>query len=154
MVLGFWDSTIGKKFVMAITGIVLFGYVVLHLWGNLKVFAGAKILNNWASFLRIAGDPVFGGSQVLWAVRVLLLTCLVKQWGAEDARTIWLADEFRERFAGLSPLGQIAGLQVLTVVLRQEGPEDRDRQKQQKLRQQHPAAAASEHRQRIPVDQR
>ncbi len=40
------------------------------------------------------------------------------------------------------------------VELRLEGPEDRDRQKQQKLRQQHPAAAASEHRQRIPVDQR
>ena len=77
MVLGFWDSTIGKKFVMAITGIVLFGYVVLHLWGNLKVFAGAKILDNWAHFLRIFGDPVFGSSQVLWIIRVFLLTCLV-----------------------------------------------------------------------------
>jgi hypothetical protein len=50
-----------------------------------------------------------------------LLTCLIKAWGADDARTIWLADEFRERFDTFSPLGQIASLQVMTVVLRQDG---------------------------------
>lgn len=76
-VLAFWDSTIGKKFVMALTGIVLFGYVVLHLWGNLKIFAGSSIINNWAHFLRIFGDPVFGSQQVLWIIRVFLGTCLI-----------------------------------------------------------------------------
>jgi succinate dehydrogenase / fumarate reductase, cytochrome b subunit len=76
-VLALWDTTVGKKFVMAITGVILFGYVVLHLYGNLKVFAGAKPINNWAHFLRIFGDPVFGYSQFLWIVRVVLIICLV-----------------------------------------------------------------------------
>lgn len=76
-VLSLWDSSIGKKFVMAITGIILFGYVVLHLWGNLKIFAGAKTINNWGIFLRVFGDPVFGRTQVLWLIRVFLGICLV-----------------------------------------------------------------------------
>ncbi|MGI8554620.1 MAG: succinate dehydrogenase cytochrome b subunit [Dehalococcoidia bacterium] len=76
-VLSLWDSTVGKKFVMAITGIILFGYVVLHLWGNLKVFAGAKTINNWGVFLRVFGNPVFANSQVLWIIRVFLAACLM-----------------------------------------------------------------------------
>jgi succinate dehydrogenase / fumarate reductase cytochrome b subunit len=75
--LSLWDSTIGKKFVMAITGIILFGYVVLHLWGNLKIFDGAKTINNWGVFLRVFGDPVFANSQVLWIIRVFLGICLL-----------------------------------------------------------------------------
>jgi len=76
-VLSLWDSSVGKKFVMAITGIVLFGYVVLHLWGNLKIFAGAETINNWGVFLRVFGDPVFASEQVLWLIRVFLGACLV-----------------------------------------------------------------------------
>jgi succinate dehydrogenase / fumarate reductase cytochrome b subunit len=72
-----WDSTIGKKFVMALTGIVLFGYVVLHLWGNLKIYDSPKTINDWGAFLRVFGDPVFGRSEVLWAIRVFLSVCLV-----------------------------------------------------------------------------
>jgi succinate dehydrogenase / fumarate reductase cytochrome b subunit len=75
--LSLWDSSVGKKLVMAVTGIVLFGYVVLHLWGNLKIFAGPQALNGWGAFLRVFGSPVFGSSEVLWLVRVLLMTCLV-----------------------------------------------------------------------------
>lgn len=75
--LALWDSTIGKKFVMAITGIILFGYVVLHLWGNLKIFDGARTINNWGVFLRVFGDPVFSNSQILWLIRVFLGICLV-----------------------------------------------------------------------------
>src|SRR4051794_31507295 len=50
------------------------------------------------------------------------LTMLVKRWGPEDTRTLWLADEMRERFSGLSPLGRISALQVMTVVLVLDGP--------------------------------
>ena len=32
-----WRSTIGKKYVMAITGLIWFGYLIVHLWGNLKI---------------------------------------------------------------------------------------------------------------------
>ena len=76
-VLSLWDSSIGKKFVMAITGIVLFGYVVLHLWGNLKIFAGPESINDWGSFLRVFGSPVFANEWVLWLIRIFLGTCLV-----------------------------------------------------------------------------
>ncbi|HZU77599.1 MAG TPA: succinate dehydrogenase, partial [Dehalococcoidia bacterium] len=76
-ILALWDSTIGKKFVMAITGIILFVYVILHLWGNLKIYGGASTVNGWAHFLRVFGDPVFSYSVVLWIVRVILIVSLV-----------------------------------------------------------------------------
>ena len=50
------------------------------------------------------------------------LATLIKRWGADDPRTVALADELHERFATMSPFGQVSGLQVMTVVLRQEGP--------------------------------
>jgi succinate dehydrogenase / fumarate reductase cytochrome b subunit len=92
-----WDSSVGKKFVMAITGIILFGYVVLHLWGNLKIFAGPETINDWGAFLRVFGDPVFASEQVLWVIRVFLGTCLVlhivaaiqltrRDWASRPAR--------------------------------------------------------------------
>ena len=75
--LSLWHSSIGKKFVMAISGIILFGYVVVHLWGNLKVFQGPAVLNSWGVFLRVFGDPLFASEQVLWLVRVFLLAALI-----------------------------------------------------------------------------
>src|ERR1041385_2870739 len=67
---------------MAITGIILFGYVVLHLWGNLKVFLGPSDLNGWAVFLRVFGEPVFGAQVVLWIVRLILLAALILHIGS------------------------------------------------------------------------
>jgi succinate dehydrogenase / fumarate reductase cytochrome b subunit len=75
--LSLWHSSIGKKFVMAITGFILFGYVVLHLWGNLRLFYGPEALNQWGVFLRVVGDPIFRSQQLLWIVRVVLLAALV-----------------------------------------------------------------------------
>jgi hypothetical protein len=50
------------------------------------------------------------------------LVALAKQWGPEDPRTQELADEIRERFLGLSTLGQISVLHVITATLRRDGP--------------------------------
>src|SRR5919107_839159 len=72
-----WDSTVGKKYVMAITGFILWGYVVLHLWGNLKIFLGPDAINQWGVFLRVFGDPVFTNQTVLWVIRVILLAAVV-----------------------------------------------------------------------------
>ena len=45
-----WHTTIGKKFVMAITGLIWFGYFLLHLWSNLKIYARRQyIINDYAS---------------------------------------------------------------------------------------------------------
>jgi hypothetical protein len=51
------------------------------------------------------------------------LAALVQRWGPEDVRTLALADEVHQRFAGWTALGQIAGLQVMTAMLSQDGPE-------------------------------
>jgi succinate dehydrogenase / fumarate reductase cytochrome b subunit len=76
-ILSVYNSSVGKKYVMAITGIVLFGYVILHLWGNLKIFLGPAELNGWAVFLRVFGEPVFTAQSVLCAVRLVLLAALI-----------------------------------------------------------------------------
>lgn len=45
------SSSIGRKFVMGLTGLLLCGFLVAHLAGNLKLFAGAKAFNEYAHFL-------------------------------------------------------------------------------------------------------
>ncbi len=72
-----WQSTIGKKYVMALTGLIWFGYLVVHLWGNLKIYAGADMLNGYGAFLRTAGEPLFGFSQILWVFRIILIPAFV-----------------------------------------------------------------------------
>ena len=66
-------SLIGKKIVMAVTGVILFLFVVAHLLGNLKVFEGADKFNAYAEGLRTVGAPFFGRGQLLWVVRIVLL---------------------------------------------------------------------------------
>jgi succinate dehydrogenase / fumarate reductase, cytochrome b subunit len=78
-----WRSTIGKKYVMAITGLIWFGYLILHLWGNLKIYAGPQYLNTYGGFLRTVGDPLFGYAQLLWLVRLILIPAFILHvWSA------------------------------------------------------------------------
>jgi succinate dehydrogenase / fumarate reductase cytochrome b subunit len=74
--LRFWQTTIGKKAVMAITGVILFGFVVGHLAGNLQIYEGPKQLNSYALLLRTHLG-------LLWFVRILLLvSVLLHIWSA------------------------------------------------------------------------
>lgn len=66
----FWGSTIGKKVVMAVTGIVLVGYILAHVTANLLVFVGPAAIDGYAAGLRTM--PI-----LLWGVRVLLLVSVV-----------------------------------------------------------------------------
>lgn len=66
----FYNTTVGMKIVMAVTGLVLFLFVVGHLLGNLQVFEGREALNRYAVFLRI--EP-----PLLWTVRIVLLLCVL-----------------------------------------------------------------------------
>ena len=52
MVTRFWDSTVGKKTVMAVTGAIGLGYLIAHAIGNLLVFRGAAKINAYAGFLK------------------------------------------------------------------------------------------------------
>lgn len=83
--LGLWHTSVGKKFVMAVSGFILFGYLVLHLWGNLKIFESREAVNTWGVFLREFGDPVLRPEWILWVVRVILLAAVVLHiWAAVD----------------------------------------------------------------------
>jgi succinate dehydrogenase / fumarate reductase cytochrome b subunit len=72
----FYKSAVGKKAVMAITGIVLFGFVVGHVAGNLKAFAGPVAFDEYAAFLRDVGAPAVPHHAVLWTFRVVLLAAV------------------------------------------------------------------------------
>lgn len=65
-----FDTTIGKKAVMAITGLVLFGFVIGHMMGNLQIYLGPEALNAYADKLHALGP-------LLWVVRLVLLSTLV-----------------------------------------------------------------------------
>src|SRR5271154_6112249 len=73
----FWDSAIGKKIVMAVTGAVLLLFVIAHMLGNLKIFSGPDEINSYSRFLREVGMPELGYGQLLWIIRLVLLTCAV-----------------------------------------------------------------------------
>jgi succinate dehydrogenase / fumarate reductase cytochrome b subunit len=70
-----WNSMIGKKVVMAVTGAVLVLFLFAHVAGNLKIFVGADQMDAYARFLREVGQPEFEYGQVLWIVRIVLLVC-------------------------------------------------------------------------------
>src|SRR5207237_10921725 len=86
-------SFVGKKVVMGVTGVILFGFVVPHLLGNLKVFQGPEHFNAYAEGLRTVGAPFFGRGWVLWIVRSVLLASLFAHiWAAVGVtRASWRA---------------------------------------------------------------
>jgi succinate dehydrogenase / fumarate reductase, cytochrome b subunit len=68
----FYEAPIGKKAVMAVTGLVLFTYVVAHLLGNLQVFSSnPDQINKYAAFLHNPANAV-----ALWVARAVLLACV------------------------------------------------------------------------------
>lgn len=73
----FYRSAIGKKAVMAITGLILFGWIFMHMVGNLKLFLGSEALNHYAEWLKVLGAPMLPREAALWITRVLLLVCVV-----------------------------------------------------------------------------
>ncbi|MEU6315468.1 succinate dehydrogenase [Streptomyces sp. NPDC047014] len=72
-----WDSTVGKKAVMAVSGLVMLGYLVVHMLGNLKIFFGAEEFNGYAHWLRTLGSPFLHYEWALWIVRVVLVAAVV-----------------------------------------------------------------------------
>jgi succinate dehydrogenase / fumarate reductase, cytochrome b subunit len=67
-----YRTSIGKKVIMAGSGLVLLLYVIGHMIGNLKAFLNAKELNAYADFLRRMGEPIFPHTVLLWIIRVIV----------------------------------------------------------------------------------
>jgi succinate dehydrogenase / fumarate reductase cytochrome b subunit len=80
-------STIALKLLMAVTGLIFIGYVLAHMFGNLKVFAGQESFDSYAEHLRVLGEPILPYSGALWLVRAVLLLSLVGH--AYAAYTLW-----------------------------------------------------------------
>ena len=98
-------STIGRKFLMALTGVVLIGFVFGHLVGNLQVFEDPDRINDYAHFLQSLGPA-------LWVARIVLLICVgIHVWaatvltlesrkarGTDYAVSTWLQATFASRY--------------------------------------------------------
>ncbi|MFD7630949.1 succinate dehydrogenase [Streptomyces sp. NPDC059851] len=72
-----WESTVGKKVVMAVSGLIMLGYLVVHMMGNLKIFFGADEFNAYGRWLRHMGEPFLHSHWGLWAARIVLLAAVV-----------------------------------------------------------------------------
>jgi succinate dehydrogenase / fumarate reductase cytochrome b subunit len=86
----FWQSTNGKKAVMAVTGAILFLFVVGHLLGNLQIFESRERLNAYGHLLKSLGE-------LLWLVRGVLLLCVVLH--------IWATVQLALRNSKARPIG-------------------------------------------------
>lgn len=64
--IAFYEAPVGKKVIVAVTGLILIGYVVAHMLGNLQIFLGREQINAYAELLHRSGP-------LLWAARVVLL---------------------------------------------------------------------------------
>ncbi|HSF39558.1 MAG TPA: succinate dehydrogenase cytochrome b subunit [Thermoanaerobaculia bacterium] len=95
-----YRSAVGKKAVMAVTGIILFGFVLIHMIGNLKLYEPGMYcaardaqgqcialeqpyLDAYGSFLRNVGAPALPAEGALWIARIILLAAVVLHiWAA------------------------------------------------------------------------
>jgi succinate dehydrogenase / fumarate reductase cytochrome b subunit len=76
MKMTFFRSSLGKKYVMAITGFILLVFVIGHMLGNLQVFMGPNQINAYGNFLQTTPE-------LLWTARIVLsITVLLHIWSA------------------------------------------------------------------------
>src|SRR6266566_7636848 len=74
----FYESTIGKKAVMAATGLILFGFLIAHMLGNLQIFLGRAVMNHYA-------ETLHGNPGLLWSARTILFVSVVLHiWSSID----------------------------------------------------------------------
>ena len=84
----FYRSAIGKKYVMAATGIGLVGFALVHMIGNLKMYLGPEDINHYGEFLRELLVPIAPRTVVLWILRIGLLGAVVLHIHAAYSLTI------------------------------------------------------------------
>src|SRR5436190_21880238 len=76
LVTNLFRSSLGKKYIMAVTGFVMFLFVLGHLAGNLQIFLGPEAINRYGHFLQ--SNP-----ELIWPARIFLLVMLVLHiWSA------------------------------------------------------------------------
>ena len=83
-----YRSAVGKKAVMAVTGLILFGFVFVHMVGNLKLYMGPESMNQYAESLRTMFTPILPREGALWVARLVLLAAVVFHIHAAYALTM------------------------------------------------------------------
>lgn len=84
---GRFDSSVVKKTVMAVSGIIMILYLVAHMVGNLKAFQGAESFNSYSGWIRTIGEPALPAQAALWVIRLVLLAAVVLHFWA--AISLW-----------------------------------------------------------------
>jgi succinate dehydrogenase cytochrome b subunit len=75
--LDLYSTAVGKKYVMAITGLIGVGYVIAHMVGNLKMYLGPREIDEYGEFLRDLLVPLLPRTVALWTMRIVLIAALV-----------------------------------------------------------------------------
>lgn len=83
-------STVAMKAMMAVSGLIMIGYLLAHMYGNLKVFAGQAAFDDYAHHLRTLGEPLLPYSGALWVIRVVLLVAIIAH--VYSAMSLWRRD--------------------------------------------------------------
>ena len=98
---------------MATSGLVFIGYVLLHMYGNLKIFGGQEAFDSYAEGLRTFGKPLLPYEGLLWIVRIALIASIVGHLYA--AFTLWSrANGARsQRYAVKKAVGQSLGSRTM-----------------------------------------
>ena len=77
LIVRFYRSAVGKKWVMAVTGIVLMGFVLAHMIGNLKLYLSKEEINLYGEALRNMPGPLLPRTVLLWSIRIVLILAFV-----------------------------------------------------------------------------
>jgi succinate dehydrogenase / fumarate reductase cytochrome b subunit len=91
VILAFYRSTIGKKIIMGVTGLIGIGFVIAHIAGNLQVFIGPAKLNGYGALLH---GPL---AELTWALRIILIVSVVLH--------VLMAVQLTQRSAAARPVG-------------------------------------------------
>jgi succinate dehydrogenase / fumarate reductase cytochrome b subunit len=75
--LDLYSTAVGKKYVMAITGLAMMGFVLAHMIGNLKMYLGAEELDHYSHFLTQLGYPLIPEDIALWLMRGGLIVAVL-----------------------------------------------------------------------------
>jgi succinate dehydrogenase / fumarate reductase, cytochrome b subunit len=78
---------VALKALMAVSGLIMIGYLLAHMYGNLKIFAGPAAFDEYAHHLRTLGEPILPYGGALWIIRVVLLAAIIAHIYA--AATLW-----------------------------------------------------------------
>lgn len=87
-----FKSSLGKKYIMAITGFALVGFVIAHLLGNLQIFLGPEAINRYGDFLQ-------SNLEIIWPARIILLAAVLLH--------IWAAIKLSAENKAARPVGYV-----------------------------------------------